>query len=494
MRWSLRYQLLIPPAVLLLGVAGTTTWTATASAARARRDLETRMRNVAETLIRGPTFDLSHPILRQMRLLSGAEFVYRSAGGRYVPTLDAVPDDLPPPEAAHDDPQELRLEARVRVGGEPYLCSGVRLAPPREGTLYILYPEALWRNALWEAVRPSLILGGFLGLASVALAVGVGQRLTRRIQELERRTRQIADGDFSPMPLPRRDDELRDLGRSVNEMAERLARFQEAVQRTERLRLLGQVSGGLAHHLRNGATGARLAVQLHLREHDAWQQGKGPPPDPEALAVALRQLTLVENNLKRFLDLGNGKRAQAQPCSVRALVGEAVALLQPQCRHAGIELRWQPPVEELTLSGDLGQLQQLFFNVLGNAVEAAGPGGWVQVDCGLKDRASAIVVEVTDSGPGPPAELAARLFEPFVTAKPEGVGLGLAVARQVAEGHGGGVSWSRKDGHTCFRIELCGRPAHDAKAGKLEEERKAPEPASGPSLAPSPPKRGRGEK
>ncbi|HKB36622.1 MAG TPA: hypothetical protein VKD72_09225, partial [Gemmataceae bacterium] len=117
MRWSLRYQLLIPPAVLLLGVAGTTTWTATASAARARRDLETRMRNVAETLIRGPTFDLSYPILRQMRLLSGAEFVYRSAAGRYVPTLDAVPDDLPPPEAAHDDPQELRLEARVRVSG-----------------------------------------------------------------------------------------------------------------------------------------------------------------------------------------------------------------------------------------------------------------------------------------------------------------------------------------------------------------------------------------
>ena len=142
---------------------------------------------------------------------------------------------------------------------------------------------------------------------------------------------------------------------------------------------------------------------------------------------------------------------------MRALVGEAVALLQPQCRHAGIELRWQPPVEELTLSGNLGQLQQLFFNVLGNAVEAAGPGGWVQVECGLKDRAFAIVVEVTDSGPGPPAELAARLFEPFVTAKPEGVGLGLAVARQVAEGHGGGVSWSRKDGHTCFRIELAGR-------------------------------------
>jgi signal transduction histidine kinase len=461
MRWGLRYQLLVPPAVLLLGVAGTTAWTATASATRAREQLDGRMRKVIQALSKPPHFGISPRVLEQMSLLSEAQFVLIEEDGSSLKTLPAIPEGLPSPVTSSDDLQSLRLEAHVWVDGERYLCSGVRL---RQGILYVLYPEALWRNALWEAVRPSLILGGVLGLASFALAVGVGQRLTRRIQELERRTRQIADGDFSPMRLPRRDDELRDLGRSVNEMAERLARLQEAVQRTERLRLLGQVSGGLAHHLRNGVTGARLAVQLHLREHEAWQQGNGPPPDPEALAVALRQLTLVENNLKRFLDLGSGKQVRPQPCSVRALVAEAVALLQPQCRHAGIELRWQPPAEELTLAGDAGQLQQLFFNVLGNAVEAAGPGGWVRVECGLEKSRSLIVVEVIDSGPGPPAELAMRLFEPFVTGKREGVGLGLAVARQVAEGHGGTITWSRIEGHTCFRIELSGLPTKEVRS------------------------------
>src|SRR5262249_37726656 len=159
---------------------------------------------------------------------------------------------------------DLRLDARVFIDGEPYLCSGIQLRPPREDkTLYIFYPEALWRDALLEAVRPSLLIGGGLGLAAVALAFVVGQRLTQRILELERRTRQIASGDFSPMPLPRRHDEIRDLTASVNDMAERLARLQEAMQRSERLRLLGQVSGGLAHQLRNGVQGARLAVQLH---------------------------------------------------------------------------------------------------------------------------------------------------------------------------------------------------------------------------------------
>jgi signal transduction histidine kinase len=335
------------------------------------------------------------------------------------------------------------------VDSRTYLCSGIRLVRGDNpgDILYILYPETLWRDALWEAVWPSVVLGGSLGLAAVVLAVGLARGLSRRIRELERRTRLIAAGDFSPMPLPTRDDELRDLARSVNEMAQRLARLHETVLRTERLRLLGQVSGGLAHQLRNGLTGARLALQLYAREC----QGQ---TDTAALDVALRQLTLLETNLKRFLDLGRTGCLRRQPCSLTALVGEAVDLLRPQCRHAGIDLRWQPPADPHTVPGDAGQLGQLLLNVLGNAVEAAGPGGCVEV----RLSASGSRIEVFDSGPGPAAEVADRLFEPFVTGKPEGVGLGLAVARQVAEAHGGHIGWSRDGQRTCFRIELAPAP------------------------------------
>jgi signal transduction histidine kinase len=447
MRWPIRTQLLVPLLLLLAGTAGITTWTALASARRARRQVETRVRHVAEYLAER-SFGLRESILQQVKQLSGADYVLVPAAGKAVSTLGSTPVHLPPADTLTDNWRELRLGPPTRAGAETYLCSGIRLTrdPNAGDALYILYPESLWRDALWEAVWPSLVLGGSLGAASLGLALGLGQRLGRRIRALERRTRLIAAGDFSPMPLPRRDDEIRDLTGSVNEMARRLARLQKAVQQAERLRLLGQVSGGLAHQMRNGLTGARLALQLFARECAGHT-------DTAALDVALRQLTLLETNLKRFLDLGRDGGSRRQPCPVAALVGEAVELLRPQCRHAGIDLRWQAPAWPGVVTGDAGQLGQLFLNVLGNAVEAAGPGGEVEVRL-TRAEGPLVVVEVLDSGPGPPPEVAEHLFEPFVTGKPEGVGLGLAVARQVAESHGGRLTWGRPDGRTCFRIEL----------------------------------------
>jgi signal transduction histidine kinase len=210
--------------------------------------------------------------------------------------------------------------------------------------------------------------------------------------------------------------------------------------------LLGQVSGGLAHQLRNGVAGARLAVQLHTQECST-------PHEQESLTVALRQLSLVEMYLKKFLDLGKAIELQRQPCDLTKIVEGTAELLGPQCRHARIDLRLIPPGGSIAMVGDPEQLGHLFLNVIANAVEAAGPGGWVEVRWG--DEAGKVsFVEICDSGPGPPPEVAARLFEPFVTGKREGVGLGLAVARQVAEAHCGTIQWRREANRTCFRIEL----------------------------------------
>jgi signal transduction histidine kinase len=133
------------------------------------------------------------------------------------------------------------------------------------------------------------------------------------------------------------------------------------------------------------------------------------------------------------------------------LLEEAVALLQPRCRHAGMTLECTA-AGPLLMAVDAGQWGQMTVNLLGNAIDAAGPGG--HVEARLSSKRGKAVLEVFDSGPGPGEEVAARLFEPFTTTKPEGIGLGLAVAKTVAEGHGGALTWERIDGRTCFRVEI----------------------------------------
>jgi signal transduction histidine kinase len=151
--------------------------------------------------------------------------------------------------------------------------------------------------------------------------------------------------------------------------------------------------------------------------------------------------------------LGKTIELQPQRCEVGDLIRESVALLGPQCRHAGIDLLVPDDNALLAIWADAEQFGHLLLNILTNAIEAAGPGGKVEILLGETPNGNGFV-DIVDSGRGPPPGIAERLFEPFITGKAEGVGLGLAVARHVAEAHGGSIHWFRESGKTRFRIEF----------------------------------------
>ena len=447
MRVSLRYRLLGPLLVLLAADAAGTGWAAMTAARAADRRVLEQLQAVGRTLAEPPTFPLTPRVLEQMRGLSGAEFLLVLPDGRQLSTFSGSGRLTEPTPAPNSDSSTLGPVAEVRGRAFRFLQLQLRPPHPNEGgTLYVFYPEDLRRSAVWDAARPPIVLGIVGGLAAIGLMLTAGRRLVGRVRDLGDRTRAIAGGDFRSFPVPRagswQDDEIVDLARSVNEMADRLAASEAALRATERLRVLGQFSGGLAHQLRNAAAGARLAIELHAIEC---------PADPESLGVALRQLTRMETNLRQFLDLGKPPTGVREPCDLREVVGSAVELLRPQCRHAETELRWEP-ARDAKFVGDAEQLGHLAGNLIGNAVEAAGPGGVVEAR--LFADGPGWVLEVSDTGPGPPAAIADRLFDPFVTGRDQGVGLGLVVAKQAAEAHGGRIAWERRDGRTVFRAEL----------------------------------------
>ncbi len=346
------------------------------------------------------------------------------------------------------------------------------------------------REARWQAIYPPLLVGGLMLGVVMLLAVMIAGRLSRPILQLRRQVGRLAQGQYEPAPLPPRDDELRDLVASVNSLAEQLDEMRRVIKRAERLTLLGQLSGGLAHHLRNDVTGARLAVQLHQR--------RCREIDQESLAVALRQLKFTEEHLQKFLAAGQPQPLQRIDCALEEVFAAVGALVEPACRHrrARFEIVGTPaPVIRAPGSGeptvtndsasrgvfaphagptmlwaDPEQLRQLLLNLALNAIDAAGPGGWVRIE--YEALARQVRVRVVDSGPGPPAEVLERLFEAFATSKPEGVGLGLAVARQIAAAHGGSLEYSRAP-HTCFELTLPRAGADDRSALDANEEPRA---------------------
>ena len=453
----IRGRLLVPLGVLILATFGVAAWSAVVTSNRESREVISRVAGVARTL-GDSRFPLTDAVLTQMKGLTGADMILVAGNHRVASTFDVTPTEvgglgsIVAPAAG-----DLR---RVRLGGEEFLCESIRLKTghPNAGqTLFVLYPKRRFDAEVAEAVRLPLILGVTGAVVAVGLMIGVAHRLVTRIGALRQQTRRIADGDFRPMQLASAGDELWDLGRAVNDMADQLRLLQDRMKTSERLRLLGQVSGGLAHQLRNAVTGAKLAVQVHARSCTAG--------DAEALEVAGRQLSRIEADLARYLELGADRPPDPEkPHRLATLTAEAVALMRPQCRHWGVDLRWVATADPLVVS-NAGRLGHAIVNLLTNAITAAGPGGWVEV--AVRQRAAeTCIVEVKDSGPGPPPELTDRLGEPFVTGKSEGVGLGVFVARQAVAADGGRLTWRRESAATVFKIELPVRaPVHAATAG-----------------------------
>jgi signal transduction histidine kinase len=447
MRWSIRNQILIPLiAIQAVAVTAIAITTATLAAGRSEHQIIDRLNGVIDTLEHA-NFPYTASVLAKMQGLSGAHFIAYAADGRMTEMSFSTLKDSPPP--LRSIPMVAKLdslgESPTRVlGGTRYFAVLVRPPSSLRGlSLLVLYPETSWREARWEAAMPPLMLGvGSLGVM-VVITGWIAHRISDRIRRVGRQVALIAEGNFQELDLDRARDEVHDLSRSINRMCLQLREMQQTIRQSERTRLLAQFAAGLAHQLRNSITGARMSVQLHAKRYPA-------PNGEQSLSVALRQLAMTEEQVKGLLSLGRVERRPPELCNLQQLLEDVAVLVHPSCQHAKVTLRYQQGKEPLELLTDASSIRAAVLNLTLNAIEAAGHGGEVSLEALSKD--DLVSIEVADTGPGPPPELAEALCEAFVTSKPEGVGLGLALAKQVAEEHGGRLSWTRAEGETRFSL------------------------------------------
>lgn len=459
MRWPLSRQIMLPLlGVAVASLAAVGAINAQLVARQTRERIDRQLQGVV-TVLSATNFPLTESVLVQMRELSGAEFVVTDEeGATQAASLSRRPPLLPMESMAVDDEgsSSASLGSRLEVLGESYFHRVTHL-PTRAGSsddrwLHVLFPEAEYRRSWREAFLPPLVVGAVTIAAVAVVARLLGRRISRAASRLGEEVLRMARGEFSPAALPSTDDEIRDLSLAVNRTAEMLAEYEQQVRRTEQMRTVALLGAGLAHEMRNAATGCRMALDLHAQSCSGGD-------DDEMLSVAKRQLRLMESQLQRFLRAGKeNSSATHREVDLASLVDELLQLVRPAARHAGVDLQWERADEEAPVVGDDEALGQVVLNLLLNAIEAVQqPGGatprMVKAELRTTEGELAEFV-VSDNGLGPQSAVAGSVFDPFVTTKPEGVGLGLAVAKQVVEAHRGTIGWTRSDGVTRFRVEI----------------------------------------
>lgn len=321
----------------------------------------------------------------------------------------------------------------------------------RRSVLHILIPQQDYDAAWWSAFAPPLLVG-VATLSAVALAVHlISARLSRVLARLGGEVQRLAEGDFSDVESPAWNDEASNLARAVNQTARQLRDYENELRRTERLQAVAMIGAGLAHEMRNAATGCRLAIDLH---HDECERSA----DDESLEVARRQLLLMEGRLQQLLQVGKpSQNSNREPIDFGSVVEESAMLAGPAIRHAHVSLEWVAPKQQVVIEADPELVGQAVMNLLLNALDAAAKVSATACDAGrismdLDDDGDHCELRVSDNGAGPRDDGYRDVFEPFVTEKPEGVGLGLAVAKRIVESYEGVIHYQREGLTTVFCI------------------------------------------
>lgn len=437
---SLRIRLLLPllavSILAALAVAIASYWLGDRWA---KQQLVARFDGIARTLS-AASFPLNRQVIGSLAELTNTELMtLRADGSVSVSSLD-LPSEF---EAKDLQPHEDVLSDSMRIGNRRYLLG----AFPRDGRfsrdgvdrVAVLFDESELQAARLRAAGLPLITGLSTVFLLTSVTLLLAGRLINRLSRLGQKVDQIAEGKFDTSIPVGVQDEIGLLASAVGRMGNQLRQMWNQLSRSQGEKLLHQIAGGLAHQLRNSLTGARMAIELHARSCDS--------KDDESIGIAISQLEQTEDHVRRLLLVAAGKQDEDRPANVSQCINDVRGSLDAAARHLHVNLRWyvDKALEDKSVT-DGSSLSGAISNLILNAMQA---GENVSVTASQLDP-QALEVCVEDDGPGPADDVADELFEPFVTSKPEGLGLGLPLVARSAGRLGGTIKWDRKNGKTRF--------------------------------------------
>jgi PAS domain S-box-containing protein len=236
----------------------------------------------------------------------------------------------------------------------------------------------------------------------------------------------------------------------LRDVSERELLMNELVQ-TRALAIMGKYSAELTHEIKNPLNS--IAIQIHLLQKLAERADPRLKNDMQDIIRILKEEVDRLNNLSReYLQISTSPLLDLQKSSLCAVLNAVFDLVQPLLSLSHIELKTAIDSEVPNIMIDSNKLKQVFINIINNAVEAMPTGGTLTVS--LQPAASSVLLSFADTGPGIPPESRDKIFQPFFSTKSIGTGLGLTLAKNIVEAHGGAI-WYETQGHgSTFFVQL----------------------------------------
>jgi signal transduction histidine kinase len=367
------------------------------------------------------------------------------------PKTDLPQAELPRIKAINQSAltQDRPVSSRYEAGTQILLMT----ACPLPGPIPALTAWTMTRVVTLAGTGYQQLMAGFAVLLLTVLAAAVSlSRITmtwsRHVGRIENvlRTHDVSDLPVLPATgeheLDRIVNALNEVGRRLAHTRARADELAAQVTTGERLAAIGRVAAGVAHEIRNPIAAMRLKAENAL---------VGDPDRKDAsLVVILSQIDRLDRLLERLLRATETEKVRPEPIEVGQFIEARASAHSDLARLKNVTLKCESTVE--IGSFDAEQMRSALDNLISNAIQAAPPETSIVITA--SHTADTLQFSVQDEGTGPPERVRERLFEPFVTGRPEGTGLGLSIVREVAAAHGGTARMRSGQTGTTFDIEI----------------------------------------
>jgi signal transduction histidine kinase len=323
------------------------------------------------------------------------------------------------------------------------------VALPRTGWGVVIQQPQQEAFAIADKMRMQIFL--FVGISIIVSSI-IAYIYTRWIvtpvNQLVSGIDKFSAGNLRYRIPPLGTDEVSMLADRFNEMAEKLTRVQEKLKRTERLETLSKMASVLSHEIRNPLNA--MVVNIQVMEREFNRQIPRIDKLRHYLGIVSSEIQRVDDLVNNFLMVAKPPKLDRKQVKIDQLIDDVIISQQADALNSGIRIKRQYHVKDVDLLIDEKKIRQVLVNILINAIQAMPGGGSVTIELDLlnglneDDQLDWIVIRFQDTGKGIPKEQLVQIFDFYYSTKSAGTGLGLSVAQQIVEEHGGRIEVESK--------------------------------------------------